>query len=239
MFIEVNNLSKSYDQSLVLKDLGFKLEKNQTLSVLGKSGGGKTTLLKAIAGLLTPDSGEILLNGDNVVSTPPERRNFVYLYQETLLFPHMNILENVGFGLKIRKLPTASIRSNVLDMLDFLQLTDHAKKRPHELSGGQRQRVAFGRALIIKPQLLLLDEPFGNLDIETREAMQKLYKRMANEFNISSVFVTHDLKEALLMGNAWGYLDKGQLAMFQSRTEFVTDPRTGILEEKSFWENLN
>ena len=169
----------------------------------------------------------------------PEKRNFVYLYQETLLFPHMDVMENVGFGLKIRNIKASHIKTQVMDMLDFLQLADHAKKRPEELSGGQRQRVAFGRALIIKPQLLLLDEPFGNLDVETRATMQDLFRRMTKEFGISSVFVTHDLKEALVMGDMWGYLRQGATRSVRYSKELYPRFKNRYFRRKTLLGELN
>ncbi|MGA9607622.1 MAG: ABC transporter ATP-binding protein, partial [Rouxiella badensis] len=200
MFLQVTDLNKNFAAEPVLAQLSFELPEHQTLSVLGRSGCGKTTLLKIIAGLLQPDSGEIRLNKLLINEVAPQHRNIVYLYQEALLFPHLNIFENVAFGLRLRRVKNEEVRTKTEAMLSHLGLASHSQRRPDQLSGGQRQRVAFGRALIINPALLLLDEPFSNLDAETRAQMQQLFKRVAREFAITAIFVTHDLKESLIMG---------------------------------------
>lgn len=238
MYLKINHISKTFGKEQVLQDLSFTLEAHRMLSILGRSGSGKTTLLKIIAGLETPDVGKVELDGRAMNEVPAHLRNFVYLYQEPLLFPHLNAFENVAFGLRLRKLPEAEIYQKATDMLDSLELGDQAKKMPHQLSGGQRQRVAFGRALIINPLVLLLDEPFGALDTETRQAMQQLLKRMVAASKITTLFVTHDLKEALLMGDEIALMQDGILNKYESKTDFVHDARTGVQEEIGFWANL-
>lgn len=238
-FIEGTDIRKSYGDQPVLQGVNIRVEKGKTLSVLGKSGCGKTTLLKIMAGLEAADGGSISMDGKSVMMVPPEQRGFVYLFQETLLFPHLDVFDNISFGLKIRGVGKNEIKRRIEAMLDLLQLNGHINKMPHQLSGGQQQRVSFGRALIVEPRLLLLDEPFGKLDMETREAMQILFKNVAKKFEISSVFVTHDLKEALLMGDEWGVLDRGVLDTYTARKDFISDGRTGFDKEKSFWENLS
>jgi putrescine transport system ATP-binding protein len=163
----------------------------------------------------------------------------VYLYQEPLLFPHLTVFENVAFGLRIRKVAKAEINRQVNELLDELDLREHASKAPNQLSGGQRQRVSFGRALIIRPRLLLLDEPFGNLDAQTRADMQQLFLRVSQQHRITSLFVTHDSREALTVGTRFGYLDQGQLTSFASVAEFVQDARTAIRSELAFWESIH
>ncbi|MCO6476564.1 MAG: ABC transporter ATP-binding protein, partial [Phaeodactylibacter sp.] len=194
MFLEARNINKSFGSEKVLDNLSLQLAEHEMLSILGRSGSGKTTLLRILAGLETPDSGKVLLQGADLSTVPPNRRNIVYLYQEPLLFPHLNVFENVAFGLRLRKMREAEIRELVEEMLANLELPEQARKMPHQLSGGQRQRVAFGRALIINPRVLLLDEPFGALDTETRASMQQLLKRIAGDFAITAIFVTHGLK---------------------------------------------
>lgn len=206
--------------------------------MLGRSGCGKTTLLKILAGLCDPDTGTLRLAGRSLAGVPPERRGVVYLYQEPLLFPHLDVFENVAFGLRLRRVKNAELRPRVEEMLACLELSGHAAKKPTQLSGGQRQRAAFGRALIINPTLLLLDEPFGNLDTEVRAQMQALFQRVAKQFGITSLFVTHDLKEALLMGDRLGLLRAGALQTYASREEFVQDPETGVARERGFWQSL-
>ncbi|MEI6411897.1 MAG: ABC transporter ATP-binding protein [Bacteroidota bacterium] len=238
MFLNVQHISKSFACSGVLHDLSFGLAEKQTLAILGRSGCGKTTLLKIIAGLLEADKGQIEIGGKAVQELPPQARKTVYLYQEPLLFPHLNVFENVAFGLRLRREAEADLHSKTLQMLENLELTSQSNKMPATLSGGQRQRVAFGRALIIKPAVLLLDEPFGNLDVETRANMQQLFKKIAAEFSITAVFVTHDLKESVLMGDQLAFMENGKLDVFEHLDDFIQDPRTGMKAEIEFWKNL-
>ncbi|MBK0383850.1 ABC transporter ATP-binding protein [Pedobacter sp. SD-b] len=238
MFLQVNHIQKKYKDKQVIQDVSFGLEAHQTLSILGKSGCGKSTLLKIIAGIEEQDNGHVLLNGKNIGNIKSNERNIVYLFQEPLLFPNLNVFENIAFGLRIRKLASADIEQKVEEMLDSLELKEHSKKMPHQISGGQKQRVAFGRALIINPPLILLDEPFSSLDVETRATMQQLYKTIAKKFKITALFVTHDLKEALLMGNRISYMDNGLLEIFESKKAFIDADKTGVKSEINFWNNL-
>jgi putrescine transport system ATP-binding protein len=236
--IEVRHISRAFSGTPVLTDLSFDLPTGQTLAVLGRSGCGKTTLLKIIAGLLDADSGSIHIGGRNVEYEPPQQRGAVYLYQEPLLFPHLTVFENVAFGLRLRHETASNVRERTSRMLEHLDLSAHAGKKSGELSGGQRQRAAFGRALIINPSVLLLDEPFGNLDVETRAEMQQLFKKIAAEYHITAVFVTHDLKEAVRMGDRLSLLENGQLRVFDNLNDFIRDPRTGMQAEINFWNTL-
>jgi len=238
MFLEVNNISKRYGSKSIFTDVSFVLPAHRTLSILGKSGCGKSTLLKIISGIELQDEGSIILQGKNISLLNPNQRNIVYLFQEALLFPHLNVYENIAFGLRIRKEKPAQIASKVDAMLQSLELTEHVLKMPHQLSGGQKQRVAFGRALIINPPLILLDEPFSSLDVEIRSSMQQLYKTIAKQFDINALFVTHDLKEALLMGDLISYMEGGKLEIYESKQQFINDPRTGVLNEITFWNEL-
>ena len=169
----------------------------------------------------------------------PNKRNIVYLFQEALLFPHLNVFENIAFGLRIRKESSENIRIKVYQILQQLGIESEASKLPDQISGGQKQRVAFGRAIIINPPLLLLDEPFSNLDVETRASMQNLYKRMAASYNITALFVTHDLKESLIMGDRIAYMENGNLSMYEDRKAFIRDAKTGVHGEINFWNTLN
>jgi ABC-type sugar transport system ATPase subunit len=238
MFLSVQNLQKSFGQTDILRNCSFDLSEGKTLSILGKSGCGKTTLLKIIAGLLDDFGGDIFLNDENVNQKTPQTRNIVYLYQEPLLFPHLNVFENVAFGLVLRKIPSAIIKTKTEMMLQELELSDQMLKKPHQLSGGQKQRVAFGRALIIEPKLLLLDEPFGALDVETRATMQHFFKKIVVQHQISSVFVTHDLKEAVLLGDNLGFMENGQLKIYAELADFVADEKTGMKGEIEFWKSI-
>ncbi|WP_304063583.1 ABC transporter ATP-binding protein [Pedobacter glucosidilyticus] len=238
MFLEVKNISKKFKSQQVLKEICFDVDAHQTLSVLGKSGCGKSTLLKIIAGIETADGGMVNLQGQNVLALPAQERKIVYLFQEALLFPNMNVFENIAFGLKIRNTEKHIIKTKVKDMLSQLELDGFDKKMPHELSGGQKQRVAFGRALILNPPLILLDEPFSSLDVETRSNMQQLYKKIAKEYQITALFVTHDLKEALLMGDKICYMENGVLEVYKDKQSFIRSEKTGVQNEINFWNNL-
>ena len=235
----IDHLQKSFGASPLLTDICFTLPEGSTLAILGQSGCGKTTLLQIIAGLIKPDSGQITHNGIAVAATPLPTRGIVYLNQSALLFPHLNVFENIAFGLRLRKISTSNLHAQTNTMLDSLALTALANRLPHTLSGGEAQRVAFGRALIIQPKLLLLDEPFAALDHTTRAAMQTLFRETAAQHHITAIFVTHDLKEALLLGNRWGYLAGGSLTIFDSKAAFANDPRTGIDAEIAFWQQAN
>jgi putrescine transport system ATP-binding protein len=236
--LHVEGLSRRFGTEAVLANVGLTLAAEQTMSVLGRSGSGKTTLLKIIAGLEAADSGRVLLQGADITQVPPERRGIVYLYQEPLLFPHLNVFDNVAFGLRVRQLAAAETKQRTTAMLDELGLSDHVRKMPDQLSGGQRQRAAFGRALIVQPRLLLLDEPFGALDSETRTAMQALYRRVTREHRIATLFVTHDLKEAILVADRYAYVAAGQLTQYPDLGAFLAEPEIRAAEEIDFWTSL-
>ena len=238
MYLSIKNISKSYDGRNVLDKISLEVTANTTISILGRSGCGKSTLLKIIAGIEKQDSGSIHLNDVDITNKKPNQRNIVYLFQEALLFPHLNVFENIAFGLRIRKESNDAVKIKVSELLQQLGIESEASKLPDQISGGQKQRVAFGRALIINPPLLLLDEPFSNLDVETRASMQKLYKSMAASYNITALFVTHDLKESLVMGDKIAYMEDGNLSMYESRTAFIRDSKTGVDGEINFWNTL-
>lgn len=238
MFLEIQGLSKSFGREPVLEDVHLSVAAHETVSILGRSGSGKTTLLKIVAGLEEADRGALVLDGRGLDGVPPRKRGVVYLYQEPLLFPHLDVWENVAFGLRLRGVEEGELRRRVEEMIGSLELTAHARKSPRQLSGGQRQRVSFGRALIVQPALLLLDEPFGNLDAETRASMQALFQRVAAAYRITSLFVTHDLKEAILMGDRVAHLRAGRLKVFADRAELVADPEIGARNEIRFWTSL-
>ena len=237
-FLQVQAVRKAFGGEGVLHDVSFNVAQHETLGVLGPSGCGKTTLLKIIAGLETADAGAIQLEGQDLTGLPPQDRGVAYLYQEPLLFPHLDVFENIAFGLRLRKLSDDEVSRRVDEMLANLELEAHARKQPDQLSGGQRQRVAFGRAIIIRPRLLLLDEPFGNLDVEIRASMQQLFQHLVHQFEITSLFVTHDLKEAILMGDRLASLRAGRFRTYPDTRAFIADPDAGVMQELAFWDDL-
>lgn len=239
MFLQLSNLSKHYGTRQVLTHIGLQCEKGTTLSILGTSGCGKTTLLKIIAGLEVASEGDVQLEGRILNVVPSNEREVIYLFQEALLFPHLTVFENIAFGLRVRKWQHERVKEAVLQMVADLGLEGEEQKMPNQLSGGQKQRVAFGRALIVQPKMLLLDEPFSSLDHQIKKNMQELFTSMTQKHGITSLFVTHDVREALVVGTQWAYLEAGILSHFASKEAFMTDARTGVAEEKGFWENLN
>jgi putrescine transport system ATP-binding protein len=237
--LHIQNLSKSFGNERVLTDVSLHLAQHKVLSLLGSSGSGKTTLLKIIAGLEQPSSGKIFLNQTEISQQPPQNRNIVYLYQEALLFPHFNVFENIAFGLRLKKQSNQEIKEKVQQMLHYLDIEKHAEKMPNQLSGGQKQRVSFGRAMVVEPKLLLLDEPFGALDSNTRQKMQSLFKKLAEQLKISALFVTHDLKESIIMGDNIGKIQKGKLIQYESKQAFFEDETSGVKNEVDFWKGIN
>jgi ABC-type Fe3+/spermidine/putrescine transport system ATPase subunit len=234
--MEVRNLAKLYGNQHVLRNINLLVEQGKTLAVLGRSGCGKTTLLRIIAGLIKPDAGQVLLDGKDAQGVPTHLRNAVYMNQEPLLFPHLSVMNNIAFGLKVRGVKPIAVKEAVTTMLEQLGLQDHAHKFPDQLSGGQRQRVSFGRAIITQPSVLLLDEPFGNLDADTRTQMQELFRVLTRTYKTTSLLVTHDLKEAILVGNETAYMENGELFFYDSPAAFLADPRTGGTNELAFWK---
>lgn len=237
--IEVKNISKSFDKEEVLQGLCFFLEEHQTLGILGQSGSGKSTLLKIMAGLEKEDDGNFLFNGNEMLQIPPQKRGVVYLSQEPLLFPHLNVFRNLAYGLEIRKVKKDVIKNRVGEMAEALGIKFLLNRMPYQLSGGERQRVSFGRALIINPKVLLLDEPFGSLDSHTRKEMQSFFKQVKDHFRITAVFVTHDVKEAILMGDKIAMMENKKLRIFETIKELKDHPGSSIREEMEFWKNLD
>lgn len=234
----VEGLSVELGGTRILDEVGLHVDPGTTLAIIGASGCGKTTLLKALAGLLDPSHGSIRLDAKQVEHLPSHLRGIVYLNQEPLLFPHLNVFENVAFGLRMKHVPGAQVHARVTDMLAQLELDGLEDRPPNALSGGQRQRTAFGRALIIEPELLLLDEPFSSLDPSTRGTMQALFRRVASDLGITALFVTHDLRETLTMGDQLAMMRAGRLHAYANRAAFSQDPATGVMREAAFWHNL-
>ncbi len=239
MMLTVEKLSKSFAGTEVLSGISLQCAAGETLSIVGRSGCGKTTLLRILAGLLAPDHGSIRLNGEAVDGVAAEKRGVVYLSQLPLLFPHLDVAGNLAFGMRIRHIPEGKINERTTTMLHALGLEGYGSRRPESLSGGQQQRVAFGRALLTEPRVLLLDEPFGSLDAVTRAEMQRFYRELSVSHGFAALFVTHDVKEALLTGNRFGRMDGGRFVTYDTVKAFADDPATGLKDEREFWKNLD
>lgn len=224
MYLELNHIRKSFRDKPVVQDLCLGLDRGGLLCILGSSGCGKTTTLNLIGGFLAPDSGSILLDGQDVTALPPERRPVATVFQSYGLFPHMTVLQNVAYGLKFQGMDRAAARKKGLYYLELVGLADRAGSRIHALSGGQQQRVALARALAVEPKLCLLDEPFSNLDAALRTKMRHELKRFQEELGITMVFVTHDQEEALILADRIAVMEEGALAQLAPPEELYQNP---------------
>src|SRR6185369_1111405 len=195
--IEVRNVSKSFGPTPVLENVSVDVAAGSLTALLGPSGGGKSTLLRIIAGLEYPDAGHVLISGRDATALAPQRRNVGFVFQHYAAFKHMTVFDNVAFGLQVRKRPKDEIRRRVFELLELVHLEQFANRYPAQLSGGQRQRMALARALAVEPQVLLLDEPFGALDAKVRKELRAWLRRLHDEVHVTTVFVTHDQEEAM------------------------------------------
>lgn len=228
--VDVRNVWKCYTPSkFVVRDVTFTLQPGEFLTLLGPSGSGKTTTLMMVAGFEAPTEGEISVDGRNVANLPPERRNFGVVFQGYALFPHMSVLDNVEFALRMRRAARAPRRRKALEMLDRVGLADFASRRPRELSGGQQQRVALARALVFEPDALLLDEPLGALDRKLREQLQIEIKDIQRRVGVSILFVTHDQDEAMMMSDRIAVMDNGEIAQIGTPSEIYLHPNTSFV----------
>ncbi|WP_250674496.1 spermidine/putrescine ABC transporter ATP-binding protein [Paraclostridium ghonii] len=227
--IELKNLSKSYDDNQVLDNLSLDIKKNEFLTLLGPSGCGKTTTLKIIAGFEYADDGKVLFEENDITDIPPHERQINTVFQKYALFPHMNIYENIAFGLKIKKLPKDEIDKKVKEMLKLVALDGFEKRQVESLSGGQQQRVAIARALVNEPKVLLLDEPLGALDLKLRKEMQMELKKMQKKLGITFIFVTHDQEEALTMSDKIIVMNKGKIQQMGTPQDIYNEPENSFV----------
>ena len=223
--LKLEHISKAFEGVEVLKDISLDVKKGEFITFLGPSGCGKTTTLKIVSGLLDPDEGRVVLHGQDVTELPPEKRNVNTVFQSYALFPHMTVEGNVGYGLKLKKVPKAEITKRVKEILELVQLAGYEKRYPEELSGGQQQRVAIARALANGPEVLLLDEPLGALDLQLRRQMQLELKRLQKKLGITFIYITHDQEEAINMSDRIVVMDKGIFQQVGTPDEVYNRPK--------------
>ncbi len=222
--ISLSNVSKDYNGSEAITDINLNITRNEFLTMLGPSGCGKTTTLRVIGGFEHPSKGEIIFEGININDIPPYKRKVNTVFQKYALFPHMNVYENISFGLKIKKMAKSEINKKVSTMLDLVALSGFEKRSVNSLSGGQQQRIAIARALVNEPEVLLLDEPLGALDLQLRKEMQLELKTMQKRLGITFVYVTHDQEEALTMSDTVVVMNQGQIQQIGTPETVYNEP---------------
>lgn len=229
--IELKNVSKDYDGSEALKNINLKIHRNEFLTLLGPSGCGKTTTLRIIGGFEQPTSGEVTFNNVNINNLPPYKRKVNTVFQRYALFPHMNVYENIAFGLRIKKMAEDVIREKVKKMLRLVNLEGYEERSIDSLSGGQQQRIAIARALVNEPEVLLLDEPLGALDLKLRQGMQIELKNMQKALGITFVYVTHDQEEALTMSDTIVVMKEGRIQQIGTPIDIYNEPKNAFVAD--------
>ena len=224
MYLRIENLKKIFEENRGIEKIDFSIEKGELISLLGPSGCGKTTLLNIIGGFLKPDNGKIYLEDKDITDIPPEKRDISTVFQSYALFPHMNVLENIKYGLKYKKLTKKEQNELALEYLKIVGLDGYEKKSIQELSGGQQQRVALARALVLYPKILLLDEPFSNLDAKLKISMREELKELQKNLKISMIFVTHDQEEALSISDKVVVMNNGKIEQIGTPEEIYYSP---------------
>jgi sulfate/thiosulfate transport system ATP-binding protein len=224
MGITVEGANKRFGDFQALKDVSIEVPDGSLTALLGPSGSGKSTLLRAIAGLETLDTGNVVIDGEDVSKQPTQKREVGFVFQHYAAFKHMTVYENVGFGLKIRKMDKAKISARVHELLDLVQLHGLADRYPSQLSGGQRQRMALARALAVEPQVLLLDEPFGALDAKVRKDLRAWLRNLHEEMNVTTIFVTHDQEEAMDVAGQLVVMNEGRVEQTGSADDLYEQP---------------
>lgn len=229
--LSLENIEKNFDGDNVLKNISLDIGRGEFVTLLGSSGCGKTTTIRIVAGLLTPDSGKVILNGKDITMLAPEKRDVNTVFQNYALFPHMNVEKNIGYGLKLKKLPANEIKAEVEKALSLVQLEGFEKRNPSQLSGGQKQRVAIARAIVNKPSVLLLDEPLGALDLMLRRQMQTELKKLQKALGITFIYITHDQEEALNMSSRIVVMRNGNIEQIGTPSEVYDTPKTAFVAE--------
>ena len=227
--LELVNIKKSYDGVTILKDMNLSIEKGEIVSILGPSGCGKTTLLNMILGITDPDSGKLLFNGEDITKVPMEKRGFNIVFQDYALFPNLNVYSNITYGL--RNKPDISTRQEVEELIDLLGLREHLTKKIEQLSGGQKQRVALARTMVMKPKILLLDEPLSALDGVIKESIKEKIKQIARDYHLTTIIVTHDPEEALTLSDKVLIVNDGSISQYGAPEEIITTPQNAFIKE--------
>jgi putative spermidine/putrescine transport system ATP-binding protein len=229
--IEIRNLTKSFGSVLAVDGVDLDIHAGEFLTLLGPSGSGKTTVLRMIAGFETPDSGSVKLNGVDITYLPPYERDVNTVFQDYALFPHMDVISNIEYGLRVKGVAKDERRQKALKALEQVRLSGYENRKPHQLSGGQRQRVALARALVNRPSVLLLDEPLGALDLKLREQMQLELKELQREVGITFIFVTHDQEEALTMSDRIAAFNNGKIEQVDTPQNIYENPQSKFVAE--------
>ncbi|MBP5246057.1 MAG: ABC transporter ATP-binding protein [Clostridia bacterium] len=229
IIVSLKNISMNYDDEFVLNNINLDIRDKEFITLLGPSGCGKTTTLRIIGGFIEPHEGEVYFDGKLINKIPPYRRQVNTVFQKYALFPHLNVYENIAFGLRLKKTPEKEIRNAVLEMLDHVNLKGFGAKKVDYLSGGQQQRVAIARALINKPRMLLLDEPLGALDLQLRKEMQIELKRMQQQLGITFIYVTHDQEEALTMSDRIVVMNRGIIDQIGTPQDIYNEPANAFV----------
>lgn len=231
MSLSIENLKVVLQKKEILHGVSLDTKEGEFISLLGASGCGKTTLLKSIAGLLEVEEGEIEIRGKSILAVPPEKRGTVIVFQDLRLFPHMTVEKNIMFPMELRKVPKEEQRKRVKRLLEAVQLDGFEKRKMREMSGGQIQRVALARALAADPMVLLLDEPFSGLDEKLRGEMGRLVKKLHEEWKITTILVTHDIREALQMSDRIAWMDAGNILQYDTPQELIEHPANEKVKE--------
>ncbi|WP_445487650.1 ABC transporter ATP-binding protein [Niallia sp. 03133] len=224
--VQIEGLTKKYPNGDGVENINLEIYEGEILTLLGPSGCGKTTILRILGGFNDIDDGKVIIDGKNVVDLVPEKRPTAMVFQSYNLWPHMTVYENLAFGMKLRKIPKAQIKAKIAEMLEMVKMGESEKKYPNQLSGGQQQRIAIARSLLLKPSVLLLDEPFSALDAKIRMQMREELKRIQSELNITVVFVTHDQEEAMSLSHRIVVMEKGKIAQIGTPTEIYDNPNS-------------
>ncbi len=240
--LECDSISKSFGKILAVDDISFQIPSGSFFSILGPSGCGKTTLIRMIAGFEQPDSGKIRIKGRSVLNTPPNKRNVKMVFQHLALFPMMNVYENIAYGLRCGGVAKDEIDKRVKNVLQRIALPDVAEREIHQLSGGQKQRIAIARCMVLDPDVLLLDEPLGALDLKLREAMKIELKLLQHQFNTTFIYITHDQSEALVMSDRVAVMNQGRFEQVGTPQDLYHNPKSafvaGFVGDNNRWSGF-